>query len=69
MDGCDARGRSRSRLHGGVKATDLDVDTGNSVVTLTGQVATQAEKQLALRLARDTDGVRNIVDHIQVAKR
>jgi len=56
MDGCGARGRSRSPLRGGrslrgalatnngVKATDLNVDTRNSVVTLTGQVATQAEK-------------------------
>jgi osmotically-inducible protein OsmY len=53
----------------GVKATDLDVDTRNSVVTLTGQVATQAEKQQALRIAKDTEGVRNVVDQIQVAKR
>jgi osmotically-inducible protein OsmY len=53
----------------GVKATDLNVDTRNSVVTLTGQVATQAEKQLALRIAKDTDGVRKVVDQIQIAKR
>jgi osmotically-inducible protein OsmY len=40
-----------------------------AAATRTGQVATQAEKQLALRIAKDTDGVRNVADQIQVAKR
>jgi osmotically-inducible protein OsmY len=40
-----------------------------AAATPTGQVATQAEKQLAPRIARDTDGVHSVVDQIQIARR
>jgi len=49
-----------------VKAYKIDVDTRDKVVTLTGSVDTQVEKDQAMRLARDTKGVRDVVDMISV---
>jgi len=45
----------------------LDVDTNEGVVTLTGQVPTAAAQLEALRLARSTKGVKRVVDKITVA--
>jgi len=45
---------------------DIGVDTMNGQVTLTGNATTQAEKDLATRLARRTDGVRSVVNKIEV---
>ena len=50
-----------------VKANEIDVDTQNKIVTLTGTVATPAEKAKAVELARATDGVANVVDNLRVA--
>jgi osmotically-inducible protein OsmY len=49
-----------------VKATDINVDTKNGVVTLKGEVASAAAKTRALELAKATDGVRDVVDAIAV---
>jgi osmotically-inducible protein OsmY len=51
-----------------VKAYEIDVDTSNHVVTLTGEVETSAAKDQAIKLARDTEGVRNVVDRLKVAE-
>ena len=50
-----------------VRGLKIDVDTRNAVVTLTGTVRSQAEKEEALRLARETDNVKNVTDQITVA--
>ena len=50
-----------------VKAYQIDVDTQEGVVTLSGNVPSAAAKQRAVALARETDGVRNVVDNITVA--
>lgn len=50
-----------------VKARQINVDTKDKVVTLTGQVQTQAEEARALQIARDTKGVRDVIDQINVA--
>ena len=50
-----------------VKARQINVDTKNKVVTLTGQVQTQAEEARALQIARNTNGVRDVIDQISVA--
>ena len=39
---------------------DIDTEVNNGVVSLTGTVGTEAEKQEAIRLARDTEGVRSV---------
>lgn len=49
-----------------VKAYQIEVDTRNGVVTLTGDVETVAAKTEAVRIARETDGVRDVIDQIQV---
>jgi hypothetical protein len=50
-----------------VKAYQIDVDTRNKVVTLTGNVDSQAAKEQAVSIARGTEGVADVVDNIIVA--
>jgi osmotically-inducible protein OsmY len=50
-----------------VKAYQIDVDTSDRVVTLSGVVETAAAKEQAVMLARQTEGVRDIVDQITVS--
>lgn len=49
-----------------VKARDIDVDTIDGVVTLTGIVESQSEKQQAETLARGCEGVRAVRNQIEV---
>ena len=49
-----------------VKARQINVDTADKVVTLTGEVRTDAEESRALEIARSTDGVRDVIDQINV---
>lgn len=51
-----------------VKAYEIDVDTNNHIVTLTGEVETSVAKDQALKLARDTEGVRDVVDRLSVGE-
>jgi len=48
---------------GGLK---IDVDTNNGVVTLTGPVKSAAEKAEAIRLAKNTTGVKSVVDKLKI---
>jgi hyperosmotically inducible protein len=50
-----------------VKGLKIDVDSKDGVVTLTGTVKSQAEKDKALRLARETLSVRTVTDKLTVA--
>ena len=49
-----------------VKGRNIDVNTSNGVVTLTGSVATEAERRQAIALARSTDGVSEVKDTLKV---
>ena|SRR5436190_4677433 len=49
---------------GGMK---IDVDTKDNVVTLTGTVNSAAEKTEALRLAKNTTGVKRVIDKLTIA--
>ena len=51
----------------GVPGTSINVDTNNHVVTLTGTVKSKAESQKAVAIARDTKGVKRVVNHLKVA--
>ncbi len=51
-----------------VAALKIDVDTMNGIVTLTGNVKTAAERDEALRIARDTEGVKSVVDRLKVGQ-
>lgn len=44
----------------------IDVDTKDGVVTLTGRVPNAAEKARAVSMARETDGVKSVVDHLTI---
>lgn len=50
-----------------VKAYQIDVDTKDKVVTLSGNVDSQAAKDQAVNLARSTEGVADVVDNITLA--
>jgi hyperosmotically inducible protein len=49
-----------------VKAYQIDVDTKDKVVTLSGNVDSAAAKDQAVALARGTEGVADVVDNITV---
>jgi osmotically-inducible protein OsmY len=50
-----------------VKARAIDVTTNGSVVTVSGTVRSVDEHDRAMRLARETAGVSQVVDHLTVA--
>jgi len=64
--GLTAKVKSKLAADGTVQASQINVDTHDKVVTLTGNVDRQAEKDQAILLARNTTGVRNVVDMISV---
>jgi hyperosmotically inducible protein len=64
--GVTARIKSKMALDEIVEAADIDVDTSDGVVTLTGNVASAAERDRAVRLARETQGVTSVVDRLSM---
>jgi osmotically-inducible protein OsmY len=58
--------QSQYFLDGDVKGHKIDVDTRNGVVTLNGQVATDALKKQAEQIARETDGVKKVDNRLKV---
>jgi hyperosmotically inducible periplasmic protein len=49
-----------------VGALKIDVDTKDGIVSLNGPVKTQSEKDTALRIARETSGVKDVRDNLVV---
>ena len=49
-----------------VKAYKVDVDTENKVVTLSGDVETAAQRAHAVMIARNTDGVSDVIDQLRI---
>jgi osmotically-inducible protein OsmY len=58
--------KAKMALDDAVKAADIDVDTDDGVVTLTGDVASADERRRALRIATETDGVTRVVDRLRI---
>jgi hyperosmotically inducible protein len=58
--------KSRMAADDTVKASEINVDTHNHVVTLNGTVASNAEKERAVAIARDTNGVTSVVDDLVI---
>jgi hyperosmotically inducible protein len=50
-----------------LEGSDIDVDTNAGIVSLTGTVPSEAGRTRAMAIAKATDGVRNVVDKLQVA--
>jgi hypothetical protein len=59
--------KAKMALDDTLKARTIDVSTEGSTVTLTGQVPSEAAHARALALARETDGVSVVIDHLEVA--
>ncbi|QJD59787.1 BON domain-containing protein [Pseudomonas sp. gcc21] len=58
--------KSKLLWNNSTEGLDIHVDTENGVVTLTGETDSSASKELAERLAEDTDGVREVRNELQV---
>jgi hyperosmotically inducible protein len=61
-----AKIKSKLALDDYVNARAIDVDTSASAVTLRGTVASEAERERAVRLARETRGVTRVMEDLQV---
>lgn len=51
-----------------IEATDIDVDTKNGIVTLTGSVRSEAAHDLAVEMAKGYDHVKDVNDKLSVRK-
>jgi osmotically-inducible protein OsmY len=49
-----------------VKGRNIDVTTANGVVTLNGTVHSEMARRRAVEIARSTDGVRDVEDHLRI---
>lgn len=52
-----------------LKGSDIDVDTNNHVVTLKGTVLSTAGRTRAVDIAKDTEGVHKVVDHLTIGRK
>ena len=59
---------SKMALDDRVNAGAINVDMSASVVTLSGVVRSASERERAVRLARETEGVTQVVDRLQIRK-
>ncbi len=66
--GLTAKIKAKMALDDSIKALDIDVDTSGSTVTLRGVVDTEAQRQRAVQLARETDGVTRVEDRLRVRR-
>ncbi len=66
--GVTAKIKAKMALDDSVKSRSINVTTTGSIVTLTGTVESVAEHDRAVALARETDGVSQIVDHLRVRR-
>jgi hyperosmotically inducible periplasmic protein len=63
----DIKERINSKFEKGITDDDdINVEVKDGVVRLTGEVERQTDRLRALTLARSTDGVRSVVDELQV---
>jgi hyperosmotically inducible protein len=61
-----AKIKAKMTLDDLVKARTIDVTTQGTTVTLTGTVQSKAERDRAVTLARETDGVTRVNDELQM---
>ena len=58
--------KAKMALDDVVKASDINVDTEGSVVTLSGDVGSLDERRRAVRIATETAGVTKVVNQLNV---
>jgi len=61
-----AKIKAKMALDDTVKALAVNVDTTGPVVTVAGTVDSEAQRQRVIQLARETEGVKQVVDHLRV---
>ena len=64
--GLTAKIKSKMALDDHVRARTIDVTTTGGIVTLTGTVGSVVERNQAIRLARDTVGITQVIDRMDV---
>lgn len=60
--------KSKIGLDDTLEASSVHVSTTDAVVTLSGTVRSAQERQRAVQLARETKGVKSVVDKLEVAR-
>ena len=60
--------KAKMALDDAVRSRSIDVTTEGSVVTLSGRVRSATERQRALMLAKETEGVTRVVDHLSIGQ-
>jgi hyperosmotically inducible protein len=72
IDGGDAwttaKVQAKYFLDADVKGRRIDVDTREGIVTLKGDVESEAERRQAIAIARNTEGVKSVVDQLQLRR-
>jgi hypothetical protein len=61
--------KSKMALDDTLTGSQIDVDTTGTVVTLRGSVTSGAQRQRVLQLARETIGVTNVEDKLEIKAR
>jgi hypothetical protein len=61
-----AKIKSKMVLDDLVKARNIHVETNGTVVTISGVVDSEAERKRAVELAKETEGVTSVIDHLRV---
>lgn len=64
--GITAKIKAKMALDDSVRALDISVDTDGSIVTLSGVVGSAAQRERALQLARETEGVTQVIDRLRL---
>jgi hyperosmotically inducible protein len=64
-----AKIKSKMTLDDLVQARTINVDTQDGIVTLSGRVRTEAERDRAVALARETAGVKSVVNRLVIEAR
>jgi hyperosmotically inducible protein len=58
--------KAKMALDDSVKARAIDVTTDGTTVTVSGNVASAAERERTVALARETAGVTRVIDRLQI---
>lgn len=64
--GLTAKIKSKMALDDTIEAASIDVDTADGVVTLKGSVESPQQRERALQLARETEGVTSVNDLLTI---
>lgn len=60
--------KTRLLMDSAVSGTDIEVETQDQTVTLSGQVESDTQQELALTIAKNTNDVKNVVNKLEVVQ-